>query len=185
MINLFDIVFENYNFSTSLKFPLIPTKEWKLKNSENLSWAYEVIPDMIKKNFPKKAKTWDMSFDQDAMMSISGMVRRLLEEVTENGNVKLRDTKKSAVLEFLYLEPKNIIQRGDLRYGSGELANIIKSGKDLAPIECGKVGNSIHVLNGHHRIRAYIITNEKIPAFVGSVVEDSVPQIYFSANLDR
>lgn len=171
--------------STSFSISLIPTDEWLAKNP-NDSWDWHIKRTILSK-LPASAKTWDSKYDADARAALYGIFQRLMESLTDNDDLPLEEVTKAAFIEFRYLNPDNLIHRGDRVYSSEKLADVIRSGKDLAPIQAGADGpnSKVRVLDGHHRMRAYSLAKKSMPAWVGWVGAGKPATLTVSFDLTR
>ena len=127
-------------------------------------------------SIPSSMKRWDRSRDGEALGSLRDVIGRVVEELRKGGK-KVAQMTGRGMIEYRYVKPDELEQRGDFRYGSQDLAKTIQSGKDLVPIVAGSSdgGKHVRVLDGHHRMRAYQIAGRPMPAFIGWVEPGDEP----------
>lgn len=103
------------------------------------------------------SKTWDRAYDRDAQFMIDQSLSRVLDVLTENGRVTLQDSKIDVTVTVERIDAAKVIERGDLRYRSDNLAEFLRKNPsyDLVPIVCAKTSSGYRVMDGHHRLRAY------------------------------
>lgn len=147
------------------------------------------ITDAFWKDIPKNEQTWDRKYDTESRRELSSMVQRLFESMlydSENFEYrKIKDVDTHGHLRLTRVPYDKLVSRGDLRYGSGDLAEVVKSGKDLVPIAIGADSEKgpFRILDGHHRSRAYALANRPVLGFVGWVDKKGAPgEITFSSD---
>jgi hypothetical protein len=170
--------------SPALVTSLVPTEEW-LNRNPNRSWLNHV-KNTVWSQLPAPAKTWDSKYDVDARASLSSIIQRLVEDLT-GGDLLLEEATKAAFIEFRYVNPKELIHRGDTVYSSEKMADVVRSGKDLAPIQAGanRPRGKVWVLDGHHRMRAYILAGKSMPAWIGWTGSGQPASLTVSFDLSR
>lgn len=92
----------------------------------------------------------------------------------------------SVLLTLSYREPKNVVLRGDYRYDSTALTQYLINhpDKELLPILVGKTAAGEHLLDGHHRWRAYLEAKRKPLCLTIEVASTKiVPSVYFKTSL--
>lgn len=114
-------------------------------------------------------------YHDDVRDVVRDMVQRVGESLRPDYDEWL-DSAGSITLERL--DPGSVVQRGDWRYPSDDLAEIVRDGGDLAPIAAGERGGTFFVLDGHHRLRAYKMAGAQVPALVGRVTDGPEKTVY-------
>jgi hypothetical protein len=162
-----------------LKESYIPIKK-PADPDEDMLWY---LADQLWNMIPQSAKTWDRVYDSDAKNTLVSQIRRGIETMQETGDSRkrLKDIQGTLFITLTRVDP-NIHNRGDYRYSSEKLVDVLNSGKDLAPVAVGSIdGKTLHILDGHHRMRAYQEVGKKMLAFVVSIEHDNQPpRIKFS-----
>lgn len=148
------------------------------------TYSLRRTPDMDPEDSPTALVAWkiareilegswlnlDPSYEQDLRAAVTDAVQRVRESIYRD-----RAWRGSGEITLTQLDPEQVFQRGDYRYHSGELAEIVRSGLDLVPIVAGVHAGGAHVLDGHHRLRAYALAGQVVPALLVSARTDGEP----------
>ncbi len=111
-------------------------------------------------------RTWLPRYDVDAREQLDQLLSRALDGMTNGGRFSLADCRRDAVIALRWIPVEILEDRGDLRYGSENLAEFLRrTGKDLTPIVVGHKGGAPWVLDGHHRMRACALVGRPVLAF--------------------
>lgn len=109
----------------------------------------------IKKNLP--SHLWNEEGLTEAGHYLRNSIQRGREQI---GEKSLRTAGKDIEISLRRLtseEQKRVTLRGDTRYAGEKLEEFLKNNpdKELAPIQIGSTEHGKHLLDGHHRWRAY------------------------------
>lgn len=114
-----------------------------------------LVGDEVWKILPR---TWLPRYDVDARDQLDQLLSRSLDAMTAGGRLSLAECGRDAVIGLRRIPVEELEDRGDLRYGSENLAEFMRrTGRDLVPIVIGRKGGSPWVMDGHHRMRAYAL----------------------------
>lgn len=133
------------NIVANRQWPLYPPKGMDVE--DYYDWLYE-RDVAIASSFPI---LWDKKYQEEFITSIRILIQRA-KESNKNSDI---------ILTLKRAEPDTVHLRGDYRYPSDDLAEYIKQGKDLLPSIVGKTSSGSHLLDGHHRWRAYLLAGKK------------------------
>ncbi len=88
---------------------------------------------------------------------LANCLTRAKETITDNGEIKLANSLLSVDISLVRLSRSGLTQRGDYRYDAAKMAQFLSEHPklDLPPIQVAKLGSQLHLLDGHHRYRAY------------------------------
>lgn len=137
---------------TKLVVDLLPPKG--LDEDELFDW-YDERNSKVIHHFPV---LWDPKFNDEFAFYVRGAIQRGEEEIRHHG--KLREAGKDVVLTLTRSNVNNVHLRGDYRYPSDELARVLAdTDYDLVPPVVGVSNAGHHLLDGHHRWRAYLLAN--------------------------
>lgn len=100
---------------------------------------------------------WDKEGRKETIRYLANNIERGKETIKgDDGKKKLKEEGKDILITLRRISDKETVHlRGDLRYDHTEMANAVKAGKELPPIQIGKSEQGLHLLDGHHRWRAY------------------------------
>jgi hypothetical protein len=159
---------------SSLSFSLSRPKDL----DHDVHWGYEMA-ERFWRSLSSQKRTWDSKFDTEVRREFSSMVQRLFEEMifVDYEHIKIKDVRTHGHLKLMRIPPDKLVMRGDFRYGSEDLANVVESGKDLVPIAVGARSEHgpFYVLDGHHRTRGYMIAGKDALCLVGWVDHNGRP----------
>lgn len=98
---------------------------------------------------------WEPVYDSEFRSYYYGTVQRGVEEIQKSGKVSV--SGKDVTLTLTRVNPSSVHLRGDYRYESDKLADVLLNTKyDLVPPVVGVSGAGKHLQDGHHRWRAYL-----------------------------
>lgn len=98
---------------------------------------------------------WDQSYQPEFRDEVRNAINRGKEQIKKRG--KLRDAKLDVFLTLKRIKPNNVHLRGDYRYSSEKMSKFLKTTDfDLVPPLVGVTSSGLHLLDGHHRWRAYL-----------------------------
>lgn len=99
---------------------------------------------------------WESHYEKEFRSYLYGAIQRGIEEIKKHGSI--RKAGYDVVITMQRIPSAHL--RGDTRYSSQKLANFLLTTKyDLVPIIIGRSGYGLHLLDGHHRWRAYTMAN--------------------------
>ena len=113
-------------------------------------------------------RTWEAGYDEAAAKQLDQALSRALDALADDGRRDPSESGLDAIVELRYVPALMVRQRGDYRYGSSNMAEFLgKSELDLIPIICSALAANgpWQVLDGHHRLRAYIQAKRAALAF--------------------
>lgn len=105
--------------------------------------------------------TWDRRFNDDFRDAVRVSIQRGMEEIRKS-HKKLSEAGLDITFTLKHISTSNVHLRGDYRYPSDEMADWLeRTNLDLVPILVGKSKAGMHLLDGHHRWRAYVQAHKK------------------------
>jgi hypothetical protein len=133
--------------------------------------TYDVACD-IWEYFPHNL--WQSNLKSEIIGIISNSITRGKESIKQDHET-IRASGLDIELTLQYLDDNKVVLRGDYRYPSTKIAAFLKANptKNTPPIQIGKTNAGLHLLDGHHRWRAYKEVNRK-PLVL---IVDTIPRI--------
>lgn len=107
---------------------------------------------------------------------IDQALSRLVTAMTRDGTIPLSGAIYDGTISIGPIRVDLVKGRGDFRYRSDNLAAYLRKNPDreLVPIVCSQRRGGYLVLDGHHRLRAYLAADRpEIPAVVVSIAPGS------------
>lgn len=99
---------------------------------------------------------WESQYQADFRDTVRNAIERGKEQIKRKSK-SFRESKLDVVLTLERISPDNVHLRGDTRYSSEAMAKFLCSTKyDLVPPIIGRTAAGAHLLDGHHRWRAYL-----------------------------
>lgn len=129
--------------------------------------AYDLAYDVAKELIPTHLFETSKRFTE-AVGYLANTITRAKEDMTKHSEVKLRACKKYMHVALTRVATSGIVLRGDYRYDSKDLTKFLVDNPklELPPIQIGRTNNQLHLLDGHHRYRAYVQAHRKPLAFI-------------------
>lgn len=137
----------------------------------------EAIADAIVGALPP---LWSKPYDFETALTARYALGRLFEGMKAQA-LRWKQAPNDGVIELAVVDACEVQGRGDRRYEEIALVEAIKRGETLVPPVLSKSGRVIHILDGHHRTRAYCRAKQPMPAFILSVrpKQFALPKITF------
>lgn len=99
---------------------------------------------------------WDSQYHSDFRDTVRNSIERGKEQIKKKSK-SIRRAGFDVVLTLERIKADNVHLRGDKRYSSEEMAKFLcSSDHDLVPPIIGRTSAGAHLLDGHHRWRAYL-----------------------------
>ncbi len=133
---------------------------------------------------------WNEKGKNEAKQYLRNSIQRGTEELEgPQRDQKLSKQGNDVEITLRRVSPDEIDRvhlRGDTRYSHGEMAEYLKtSGKELPPIQLGQTEHGLHLLDGHHRWRAYLEAGKSPLVFITKTVPGVIgnPQVHLKIEL--
>jgi hypothetical protein len=137
--------------SSRLEVPLFGDKG--IFGDDLIDYRYSKNQEIIN-FFPK---LWAPEYQEQFASYVKGAIQRGEEEIRDRYD-SIRHGKHDIVLTLKRVLAQGVHLRGDMRYSSDDLAKyLLDTEYDLVPCIVGSSGMGEHLLDGHHRWRAYLI----------------------------
>lgn len=149
LAHFFEIKYATGRFEVDL----IPPKEIE-KGSDDY-WMYDL--DKIQEVINFFPKLWAAQYQEEFSSYVKGAIQRGKEQIKKDFG-KLSEAKHDVVLTLKRTTAEKVYLRGDNRYPSDPMSQYLLTTKyDLVPPIVGASGMGNHLLDGHHRWRAYLL----------------------------
>lgn len=147
--------------------------------------AYDMAHELAQRGLPKNL--WGNKAFAETVQYLTNSIDRAKEQIKQSGQ-KFKDAGKNIEITLRRISPDESVHlRGDSRYSPKEMADYLKSsGKELPPIQIGQTEeNGMHLLDGHHRWRAYQDAGKNPLAFVIKTTEGEVGKPKVTLNVEN
>lgn len=125
----------------------------------------------------KGSFNWEPQYHQEVVSVIYNGITRIKETIKQKGG-RLKTSPFFGYISIARIPTNKIVDRGDMRYGSEELASKIQQHFDLVPVLIAEAGGVFHLQDGHHRLRAYQMMQQPVLSFVIGVTPTNDPSMF-------
>lgn len=137
--------------NSRLEVDLLPPKE--IVGDDFFDFRIDRLQEVIN-FFPK---LWAPEFQEEFAGYVKGALQRGEEQIKKEFK-SIRHGKHDVVLTLKRTPAGSVHLRGDTRYSNEPMAKyLLDSTYDLVPPVVGSTGMGNHLLDGHHRWRAYLL----------------------------
>lgn len=149
--------------------------------------AYDLAGSIAEAHIPTSLFLGKHAFSE-TVGYLANCITRGKEDITHHGTRKLSTCGSNIRILLSRIDPDKVVLRGDYRYDAEPMSKFLRDNPrlELPPIQVGLQSNQLHLLDGHHRYRAYLGAGRDPLAFTVAITngqEVGGPCVEFSVKI--